>query len=271
MGCNMNHTADDQWIGLLGRFSTEGVIRHSRNLDYYELINHTSVIDMTKCVVSIDKRKLGYKFMPAEALWILSGSNQVAAISNYGDIARYSDNGLVFNGAYGPKITEQLVYVEECLLEDPGSRQAVITIWRESPRPSKDIPCTIALQFLIRNNLLNCIATMRSSDTWMGWPYDVFNFSMVSTALVLKLGKYLPIGLGMLYLNAGSQHLYVKDYEKAIKCVDHGVTRDYTPLDISSLTSPDDLLNHLVCLRNNVLMPEYDNCLFAKEICQWQK
>ena len=57
----------------------------------------------------------------------------------------------------------------------------IINIWRENPRSSKDIPCTLSLQFFLREASdqlwLHTIATMRSNDAWLGVPYDTFNFN----------------------------------------------------------------------------------------------
>ena len=130
------------------------------------------------------------------------------------NISQFSDNGETFFGAYGPKITSQLFYVANTLSADPDSRQAVINIWRENPGPSKDIPCSLSVQFLIRDNRLHCQYTMRSSDAWLGWVYDVFNFSMLSGVVLLMLGDRFPqLELGTLTLTAGSQHLYERDRE----------------------------------------------------------
>ena len=47
-------------------------------------------------------------------------------------IAKFSDDGIMFRGAYGPKVVEQLGYVTQNLLSDPDSRQAVININNET-------------------------------------------------------------------------------------------------------------------------------------------
>lgn len=59
---------------------------------------------------------------------------------------------------------------------------------------------------------------MRSSDAWLGWVYDVHNFSCISAFIALHLKG---VELGALFLTAGSQHLYEGNTEaakKVIKC-----------------------------------------------------
>lgn len=138
-------------------------------------------------------------------------------------IAAFSDDGVRFDGAYGPKVVDQLRYVIDSFRKDIYTRQAIIDIWRPNPRDSSDIPCTLSLQFLIRDGHLNTIATMRSSDIWLGWPYDVFNFTMITSYIALELMKDLGIvPLGYLYVRPGSLHLYESNWEEVQEILNDG-------------------------------------------------
>ena len=265
--------ANTVWLNNLSKVLSEGAEIDPRGLRTREIIAHTSVVDMTRPVVTHLGREMGFKFLAAEAHWILSGDNRVETIRPYANIAQFSDDGYRFQGAYGPKVSEQLRYVCETLSLDPGSRQAVLTVWRENPRQSRDIPCTISLQFIIRDNRINCIATMRSSDLWLGWVYDVFNFTMITTWVSLRLREmsdHLPTGhtfrimeLGNLYLTAGSQHLYSKNVMRAEDCLKQGNSAwSYEPLSLSLFNTPNDLMAHLVALRDH----DWDNVKHLKEL-----
>lgn len=178
-------------------------------------------LSMEHPLLTVSRRKLGYKFAAAEAWWILSGLDDVASIEAYSkEIASFSDDGQTFFGAYGPKVVQQLEYVTKTLARDPASRQAVISIWRENPPLSKDIPCTLSLQFLIRDSQLHLIVTMRSSDVWLGLPYDVFTFTMIAAAVMLRLNhvNLLPVTLGSLTMQLGSSHLYERNAAEALAC-----------------------------------------------------
>lgn len=262
-------TADQAWLELIQRIVRDGKHTKPRGLTCKEIIGHQTVVDMNYPITTL-RPKLGYRFLAAEAWWILSGKNDVASIAPYSrHIADFSDNGQMFFGAYGPKITEQLSYVAESIINDPWSRQAVIDIWRPNPPKSRDIPCTLSTQFLLRPHVdsigveslrLHCIDTMRSSDAWLGWPYDVFNFSMLSACLALAIGLRTKkrITLGELHLTAGSQHLYVHPKEDGNTSIPYkiadvlnvlsGVTYNpifYSPIDLSDFKEPQCLINHL--------------------------
>jgi len=179
----------------------------------------------------IPERKLNYNFMTGEAWWILDGRNDVRSLAKYmGKIERYSDDGVRFFGAYGPKIVDQLSYCIKTLIQDHDTRQSCLTIWRQNPAFSKDIPCTVSLQFFLRENRLYTVANMRSQDIWLGLPYDAFNFSAISffVCLSLRNNHRLPtLKLGELYINAASRHLYETDEEDALK-----ITKGPLPVDM---------------------------------------
>lgn len=180
-----------------------------RGLPTRELLGPTFILaDARNNVITIPDRKLNYSFSVAEWLWMLLGRNDVASISFFNSrIKDFSDDGVTFQGAYGVALKPQLGYVVETLSRDPDSRQAVMTFWRPSPGPSKDIPCTVSLHFLLRDGRLHAHGYMRSNDAWLGFPYDLFNFTRIQ-AYVAAL---LNVGVGAYRHTVGSFHLYDKD------------------------------------------------------------
>ena len=191
-----------------------------RGLKITEKLNNSWIIDMDDPIITLPERKLSYSFMFGEAAWMLEGRNDVESVSKYVDgVKRFSDDGVTFFGAYGPKIITQTSYVVDTLIKDNDSRQGVLNIWRENPRSSKDIPCTLSLQFFLReasdNLWLHTIATMRSNDAWLGTPYDTFNFSAISFYIACCLNfRGLKCKLGSLNIQAGSRHIYENDFKK---------------------------------------------------------
>jgi thymidylate synthase len=203
---------------LMRKFEFESAPRH---LKIKEFINDGFIVDMDKPIITIPERKLNHNFMTGEAWWILDGRNDVRSLSKYmGKIKRYSDDGVRFFGAYGPKIVDQLSYCIKILVEDRDTRQSCLTIWRQNPPFSKDIPCTVSLQFFLREDRLYTVANMRSQDIWLGLPYDAFNFSAISFFMCLSLRDILKqptLKLGELYINAASRHIYETNYQEARK------------------------------------------------------
>lgn len=212
------------WLDTLNDILTNGDLVAPRGKLTKEIPQRTITVNMRKPVLRVPDRSLNYKFMAAEAFWILSGDDRVETIAPYNSrIADFSDDGARFFGAYGPKIQAQLPYIIEKLNADADSRQAGLTIWRECPPQTKDVPCTVAIFFNIRNRLLNAHVFMRSSDAWLGVPYDVFNFSMLSHLVCGLLNEHRSmadaVSPGLLFLTAASSHLYETDWDDAKLCL----------------------------------------------------
>lgn len=183
--------------------------------------------DPARCACWLPHRKLNYPFMFAEFLWIFGARDDREMISYYNlNIAQFAD-GETFYGAYGPRWREQINGVKFRLQTDPDSRQGIVCTWRPgynelcSDRDgdgnftyptSKDVPCTLTMQYLLREGRLEAGVNMRSSDAWLGLPYDLFNFAMLQRALAAEL----KVPVGPLTLNVGSSHLYERDIDRAL-------------------------------------------------------
>ena len=193
------------WTKLLYGILNVGVVVSPRDLKTKELLNVTfHVEDGLANILFSQTRDLNYKFMIAEWLWVQSGSGDLSSIETYNSVmSQFSDDGINLAGAYGPRLKPQWEYVFENL-KKPASRQAVASIWIPNPEPSKDQPCTLSLQWLIRDNCVNCTVNMRSSDCWLGLPYDYFNFSMLTN--IVSNSFNLPVG--SITMNLTSSHLY---------------------------------------------------------------
>lgn len=237
--------SDSAWVGLCNAVIKEGNVCFPRGKGTQEIINGSACFDMTRPIITMVDRKLNYKFMAAEAYWILSGRNDVSFLSQHvSAMKNFSDDGVFLSGAYGPAVVDQLPYIVKTLTEDKESRQAVMTIWRPRPGPSKDIPCTISVQFLIRSNMLFTVYNMRSSDIWLGVPYDWFSFSCLSAYVALLLRKQYPnLRLGALSYNAGSCHMYDDDVEKYTSMVVN--TQTVNGLFLNRFNHAGDLLRVL--------------------------
>lgn len=179
-----------------------------------EVINAITVInDPTKCIMKNNIRKLPMRYCIGELLWYLSANNSLKEIQKYTkNWDRMSDDGETVNSNYGYCIKkkfgfDQWEYVKSLLKDNPNTRQAVIHIKTADDTPSKDVNCTISLQFFIRDNKLYLTVYMRSNDLWIGFPYDVFQFTAMQILMSMELG----IELGSYTHIDGSLHLYERN------------------------------------------------------------
>lgn len=185
--------------------------------EFLDAVMH--VADPTRNIVTSKIRNMPMRYAVGELAWYLSGSNKVKDIAQYAKKwADISDDGETNNSAYGYRIFhkfgfDQWEYVKGLIRKDPNTRQAVIHIKDASDTPTKDTPCTVYLQFFLRNNKLNLSVHMRSNDIWMGVPYDMFSFCFLQVKMAMELG----VEVGSYTHYAGSLHMYQRDYTSALK------------------------------------------------------
>lgn len=205
-------TANDAWLQTI-----EAIIRYgnavapphstgSAGRVSFEVLNHVMHFNMAYPIVTL-KPNTSWLYMCAEALWVIEGSNKLKYNTEIDRIQRnYSDDGEILAGAYGPHFKQQKDWIIQKLNEDRNTRQAVMLIWKRKPKPSRDIPCTCMLQFVIRDNKLHVLVTMRSSDVGIGLPYDMLTFTCMAAEIASSLQESTE--LGYCYITAGSRHIY---------------------------------------------------------------
>lgn len=212
--------AFEHWWSLL-TFDGAKRIQDSRDgLVVDEVINAVTVIkDPTRCIMKNNIRKMPMRYAVGELLWYLSGNNKLSAIQKFTKAwDRMSDDGETVNSNYGYCLMHKFGFnqIEQALTQlrdNQSSRQVVLHIKEARnliDNPTKDLNCTVCLQLFIRDGKLYMTTYMRSNDLWMGFPYDVFQF----TCLQILLAMELNVELGTYTHIAGSLHLYERDYAK---------------------------------------------------------
>ena len=161
-----------------------------------------------------------------ELVWYLAGSGSVDHIAFY--LNRYQDeaeaDGTV-NGAYGTRLfagERRLQRAIETLLDKGDSRQAVVPLLDAADLANgyRHIPCTAALQFMLRNRCVDMVVFMRSNDAYLGLSHDIFAFTMIQELVARALGADLGTYVHM----AGSLHLYDEHRANADEYLREGFT-----------------------------------------------
>lgn len=197
----------------------EGKARAPRNEPTLDAGHVTVVLhDPTQGLAVGCGRGLSPRVAAAEAVQLIGGFHDpdlmVWASPNFE--AFQDEPGQPFHGAYGNRIGNQLAAVRRKLDADPHTRQAVINLWDptvDNDPGHRDYPCTIALGFSITEaGFLDMNVLMRSNDVWLGFPYDVFQFTQLQLTLWRVLKKTLDVKLGQYTHTAWSLHFYERDY-----------------------------------------------------------
>ena len=162
-----------------------------------------------------------------ELLWYLAKSDAIGFIEYYAP--KYAKHVTVEDGrvvaAYGPRLfnfrgVDQVRQVIELLKARPSSRQAVLQFFdcSDLAAETREVPCTCTVQFLLRNEKLEAIASMRSNDAVRGLPHDVFAFTFLQEIISRSLG----VDVGRYHHWVGSLHIYDDDREVVGDFVNEG-------------------------------------------------
>jgi thymidylate synthase len=204
-------TGSEAYVALVRRVLNEGEPTVPRGQHTFELMNVTvQVENLAAAHVLRTARRLSPKIMATEYMHLLGGISSLEQLdlASGGRFSQFADDGRL-KGAYGPRIRHQLPRVVDLLRRDPDTRQAVLSIWTQNEHisPSKDVPCTVSVQFLLRNDKLHVRTSMRSNDVILGVPYDWFMMSRLGMSVASCLG----VEPGSYTHTVGSMHLYDRD------------------------------------------------------------
>ena len=215
-----------------------------------ELIAPTLVLANPRArLVANPGRKADYGFGAGEFFWYWLGKQDVESMLYYNKrMGSFSDDGFTLNSAYGYRTrhqemkigdvyTTQWEAVKKTLLDDADSRRAILIIGTANDytvgayQPSKDLPCTLSLQFFIRGGRLHLHTTMRSNDVFWGLTYDLFSFTLLQECMFLELkgAGMKDLELGEYSHTAGSLHIYDRHFEQAAEVVSNYLYSTFQP------------------------------------------
>ncbi len=194
----------------------------------------------------------GIRYFARELLAYFNGDLAVKALAHASPFwQKLADKNGCINSNYGYYVFHQrlpydnqktqLDWVLECLLQNPDSRRAFITInqLKHKDFESKDFPCTIGMQFYLKNDHFICSVSSRSTDIFTGLPYDIGFFSFVHELvyrLLLQKGKpemWSKTKLGYVVMKTNFTQIYKKTNEAALKLLEvKGSSEGYDPMPL---------------------------------------
>lgn len=161
-----------------------------------------------------------------ECIWMMAGRNDVEFVKYFNKrMSDFSDDGVVFNGAYGHRWRrqfgiDQVKEIVKHLKENPNSRRAVLTMWGTEEDlgnlSSKDVCCNTQAYFDLRGGKLNMTVTNRSNDViWGMFGANAVHFSFLQEVMASALG--VDPGNYNQFTNNAHLYLGVYDYTKYIE------------------------------------------------------
>lgn len=210
---------DEQWKNILKEVKEKGnTVTRDKKRDIKEIISYQFKIEDPRDRIIFNKNfELNIFQCVGQFLWITQGSFNAEAITYYVPISeRFSSDGIRMIGAYGPRLfgiqhMNQIKHIIDILDEDTSRRRAVASIYLpqfDQHKVSDEVPCTLNLQYLIREKNVHAVTYMRSQNAFRLLPYDVFLFTMLQEYISAVLTTAHDLSLGNYNHYSGSFHIY---------------------------------------------------------------
>lgn len=215
---------EDRYLDLLNLVLNCGEYRADRTgVGTRSLFGEQLRINLQWGFPLLTTKKVHFKSIVHELLWMISGSTNVKDLQKHGvtiwDEWAREDGSLGYT--YGAQWRragwaggiDQLAEVIGSIKTDPCSRRHIVTAW--VPADLYDCvlpPCHVLFQFYVRKGtFLDCHVYQRSADIFLGVPFNVASYALL-THLVGQLTGYKP---GHLVFSYGDLHLYENHVEQA--------------------------------------------------------
>lgn len=206
----MRIKTENELINLYRVLSQEGTWTSPRGEKCLEIENFTYTCDPFVRFNSFEGRNFNMSYLKREMAWYIKANPHDLSIAEHaaqwGKIVvngkLNSNYGSYWFGPHGVR------FIQRILTKDPMSRRAVIPMYGSDvdhmDLEAKDVPCTLAIEFRLRNGRLNMRAIMRSQDILWGMANDLPTFSFLQEIVA----QLLTVEMGTLTISVGSFHVY---------------------------------------------------------------
>jgi len=260
-----NTLEENQYINLLSNIMKNGELKDDRTgVGTFSIFGHQMKFDISTSVPILTTKQVAWKTVIKELLWFLRGDTDSKTLEKEGvniwkgntskEFLEKRGLGYYKEGDTGPLYSHALRYFGSCykgclanykgkgydqisklikqLNEDPNSRRHVITTFNPSIVDECVLmPCHgIAIQFYVSKNGkgLSCHVYCRSSDCFLGLPFNIASYSILTYIIAKKVNK-IPDAL---IISTGDTHIY----KNHVKQVEEQISRCCLPFPTLSVS-----------------------------------
>ncbi|OUT71978.1 MAG: thymidylate synthase [Crocinitomicaceae bacterium TMED16] len=199
--------------------------------------------DLNEGFPCVTTKKLHLRSIIHELLWFLKGDTNIAYLKD--NKVSIWDEWADENGDLGPvygsqwrswptgngESIDQIKQILKQIKETPDSRRIIVSAWNVSEIPRMALPpCHAFFQFYVANNKLSCQLYQRSADTFLGVPFNIASYAL----LTMMIAQVCDLELGDFVHTLGDAHLYSNHLEQAKLQLE----RDFRPLPTMKI-NPD--------------------------------
>jgi thymidylate synthase len=214
-----------QYLFLMDDVRQNGFRRDDRTgVGTLSLFGYQMRFDLSEGFPAVTTKKLHFRSIIFELLWFLQGSSNIDYLRENGVSIwdEWADDKGDLGPIYGyqwrswPKPdggkVDQISQLVENLQSRPNSRRHIISAWNVSDIDQMALPpCHCLFQFYVANGRLSCQLYQRSADIFLGVPFNIASYSLL-TLMLAQVTGYEP---GEFIHTFGDAHLYLNHLDQA--------------------------------------------------------
>lgn len=213
-----------QYLDLLNKILEEGVEKKDRTgTGTISVFGNQMRFHLEDGFPLLTTKKLHLKSIIYELLWFLKGDTNAHYLQehgvriwnewadedgNLGHIYGYQWRSWPdYQGGHIDQITEVINQIKN----NPDSRRMIVSAWNVADLNNMNLPpCHILFQFYVANGKLSCQLYQRSADTFLGVPFNIASYSLL-TMMVAQVCGLQP---GDFVYTTGDTHIYLNHIEQ---------------------------------------------------------
>ena len=228
------------YLDLLQDIRTNGIDKGDRTgTGTRSVFGRQLRFDLTAGFPILTTKKVHFKSVVNELIWFLSGDTNTQWLRENG--VSIWDEWATEAGELGPvygaqwrrwptrdgEAIDQIAYVLDCLKNRPDSRRILFHGWNveylpdETQSPQENVvagrmalpPCHLLYQFYVADGTLSALLFIRSSDTFLGLPFNIASVALLTHMLAQQSG----LGVGEIVISLGDAHIYSNHKEQVAR------------------------------------------------------
>ena len=228
------------YLDLLQDIRTNGIDKGDRTgTGTRSVFGRQLRFDLTAGFPILTTKKVHFKSVVNELIWFLSGDTNTQWLRENG--VSIWDEWATEAGELGPvygaqwrrwptrdgEAIDQIAYVLDCLKNRPDSRRILFHGWNveylpdetQSPQENVDAgrmalpPCHLLYQFYVADGALSALLFIRSSDTFLGLPFNIASVALLTHMLAQQSG----LRVGEIVITLGDAHIYSNHKEQVAR------------------------------------------------------
>lgn len=233
-----------QYLDLLREIRDNGVTKTDRTgVGTKSIFGHQMRFNLQDGFPLLTTKKVFLKGIIYELLWFLKGDTNIKFLTDHNVHIwdEWADENGDLGYVYGKqwrsweatdgRVIDQISQVVDLIKNHPNSRRILVTAWNPAEIDKMALPpCHCLFQFYVADGKLSCQLYQRSADTFLGVPFNIASYSL----LTMMLAQVCGLEPGEFIHTTGDTHIYLNHLDQ----VNEQLSREPRPLP-KMIINPD--------------------------------